>query len=175
MSKTSARARRYFDARIDRLRLVADEPPPHQGWIRAIRECSRNVEHGARLPYGRRPVDHLRSRTERDPGTIKLDTLRRAAAALDCDLVYYLVPRTTLEDTAQRQARQQGERTAGRRARRPSTTMLSRPVDSARLDELALGLSGSNGTLDRLTTGTLLSLTALEPQAGHSPAPHALR
>jgi predicted DNA-binding mobile mystery protein A len=37
-------------------------------------------------------------------GTIKLGTLRRAADALDCDLVYALVPRTTLSDAVRRQA-----------------------------------------------------------------------
>jgi predicted DNA-binding mobile mystery protein A len=30
-------------------------------------------------------------------GTIQLDTLRRAADALDCDLVYALVPRSSLD------------------------------------------------------------------------------
>lgn len=38
-------------------------------------------------------------------GTIKLDTLQRAADALDCDLVYFLVPRTTLEQSVRDQAR----------------------------------------------------------------------
>ncbi len=38
-------------------------------------------------------------------GTIKLGTLKRAAAALECDLVYYLAPRGSLEDVAQAQAR----------------------------------------------------------------------
>jgi len=38
-------------------------------------------------------------------GTIKLETLRRAAEALECDLMYVLVPRTTLSDAVHRQAR----------------------------------------------------------------------
>jgi predicted DNA-binding mobile mystery protein A len=37
--------------------------------------------------------------------TIQLDTLRRAAEALECDLVYALVPRTTLTDSVTTQAR----------------------------------------------------------------------
>lgn len=37
-------------------------------------------------------------------GTIKLETLRRVADALDCDLVYALVSRTTLSDAVRRQA-----------------------------------------------------------------------
>jgi predicted DNA-binding mobile mystery protein A len=38
-------------------------------------------------------------------GRIRLDSLRRAAAALDCELVYSLVPRTSLEETLETRAR----------------------------------------------------------------------
>jgi predicted DNA-binding mobile mystery protein A len=38
-------------------------------------------------------------------GTIQLDTLRRAAAELDCELVYALVPRRPLEGIVHEQAR----------------------------------------------------------------------
>ena len=37
-------------------------------------------------------------------GTIQLSTLRRAAEAMDCVLVYALVPNTTLEEAVHRQA-----------------------------------------------------------------------
>lgn len=43
-------------------------------------------------------------RSER-AGTVQLDTLRRAADALNCDLVYALVPRDSLDETVVRQAR----------------------------------------------------------------------
>jgi len=39
-------------------------------------------------------------------GTIQLNTLKRAAEALDCTLVYALVPKTSLENTVNNQARQ---------------------------------------------------------------------
>jgi predicted DNA-binding mobile mystery protein A len=38
--------------------------------------------------------------------TIKLETLRRVAMALNCELVYALIPRTSLDDFVMRQARQ---------------------------------------------------------------------
>jgi predicted DNA-binding mobile mystery protein A len=38
-------------------------------------------------------------------GSIQLKTLRRAADALDCTLVYALVPRTSLEDAVRSRAR----------------------------------------------------------------------
>jgi predicted DNA-binding mobile mystery protein A len=37
-------------------------------------------------------------------GTIRLDSLRRLAEAMDCDLVYALVPRDSLGDIIERQA-----------------------------------------------------------------------
>lgn len=38
-------------------------------------------------------------------GTIKMDTLRRAADALGCELVYFLVPHTSLHDAVTAQSR----------------------------------------------------------------------
>jgi predicted DNA-binding mobile mystery protein A len=38
-------------------------------------------------------------------GRIQLNSLRRAAAALDCEFVYALVPRTSLEETLDNRAR----------------------------------------------------------------------
>jgi len=43
-------------------------------------------------------------------GKAQLDSLRRAANALDCELVYALVPRTSLEQTVRNRARLLAER-----------------------------------------------------------------
>jgi predicted DNA-binding mobile mystery protein A len=40
-------------------------------------------------------------------GSLKLGTLERAAEALDCDLVYVLIPRMTLEESVRAQAQRQ--------------------------------------------------------------------
>ena len=42
--------------------------------------------------------------------SIKLGSLRRVADALDCDLFYFLAPRSTLDDAVRTQARRQAER-----------------------------------------------------------------
>jgi predicted DNA-binding mobile mystery protein A len=52
-------------------------------------------------------------------GSAQLATLRRAADAMDCDLVYAFVPRASLEDTVRRQAL----RVARRELARVDTTM----------------------------------------------------
>jgi predicted DNA-binding mobile mystery protein A len=46
--------------------------------------------------------------------TVKLSSLRSAAAALECELVYALVPRTSLEASVRKRARLVAERVVGR-------------------------------------------------------------
>ena len=105
MTRTSAQARRHLDTRLGRLRPLVDTPPPHRGWIRAIRDAlgMSSAELAARMKVGQSTVADI-ERSEAH-ATIKIDTLRRAADALDCDLVYSLVPRTTLEEAVRKQAR----------------------------------------------------------------------
>ena len=43
-------------------------------------------------------------------GSIKMESLQRAAEALDCDLLYALVPRTRLDDAVRAQARRKAAR-----------------------------------------------------------------
>ena len=45
-------------------------------------------------------------------GSIQLDSLRKLADVLDCDLLYALVPRSSLANTLERQAKERAERIA---------------------------------------------------------------
>ena len=136
MSKTSAHARSYFDARLERLGLVIGEPRPHSGWVRAIRDAlgMSSSELANRMGVGQSTISGL----ERGEllGTVKLETLRRAASALDCDLVYYLVPRTTLEDTALTRARSKAQQQLDNESQ-PAGDQDGVGDRAARLDELA--------------------------------------
>lgn len=68
--------------------------------------------------------------------TIKLDTLRRAAAALDCELVYALVPRTTLEDSVRAQAMTK------------ASALLGPVAHHSRLEDQSLGVDDTDAQLD---------------------------
>lgn len=72
--------------------------PPRRGWIRAVRTAlGMTLEQlGQRLGIDRSSV--LRVENSESSGRIQLDTLRRAAAALDCELHYVLVPRVPLQE-----------------------------------------------------------------------------
>ena len=95
-----------------------------------------STELAARMEVGQSTISGLEASEIR--GAIKLDTLRRAAVALDCDLIYYLVPRTTLEDTVQRQARYKANEQLGRETDHLSIDDESGASRSDRLDQLAL-------------------------------------
>ena len=87
--------------------MVPELSPPHGGWVGAIREALAmpRKDLAVRMRVAESTVARLEA-SER-AGTVQLDTLRRAADALGCDLVYALVPRRRLEDMVQVQARAQ--------------------------------------------------------------------
>ena len=101
------RASRNDRARLDK-RLAAwktlPAAVPPRGWLRAVRDAlgMSQADLAARLDVTRQRIAQL-EQAEVD-GSIQLSTLRRAAEAMDCLLVYAIVPNTTLEDTVYRQA-----------------------------------------------------------------------
>lgn len=110
MARNNEQARRQLDARLQRLRPLASEARPHKGWIRAIRDAlgMSSTELAARMGIIQQTVPDL-ERSELH-NTIKLETLQRAAAALDCDVAYVLLPRTSLDETVRTQARRKASR-----------------------------------------------------------------
>lgn len=93
---------------------------PPRGWIRAIREAlgMSGRQFAARLGVSPPRVTALER--EELSGGLSIKTLRQAAEALDCVLVYALVPRSSLAETVQKQA----EKVAGERLARVSHSML---------------------------------------------------
>jgi len=100
-----ARARRRLDATFRDGAVRTFGPPPAEGWIREIRDAlgMTTRELASRMSLSQSAVTQL-ERSE-VTGRAQLDSLRKAADALDCNLVYALVPRTSLEDTVLTRAR----------------------------------------------------------------------
>ena len=86
-------ARRQLSQTLARYVAASGTPRPRDGWIAALREAFDMTvrQFAARLGVSPSNVVRLEQR-ERDD-TITLGALRRAAAALDSDLVYAVVPR----------------------------------------------------------------------------------
>ena len=101
-------AREQFDSRLKRLQKATAEltqQTPRFGWVKAIRTALGMSERAfaKRLGVIHGSVQEL-ERNERG-GKVTLETLRRAARALDADFVYAIVPRKTLRATISERAR----------------------------------------------------------------------
>ena len=114
----SPRSRRQSRAALDErtalLAPVADLPEPPMGWTRMVREA---LAMPAAVLAGRLGVADttvLRLEESERLGTAQLNTLRRAADALDCEFVYAFVPRKPLEEQVLKQARTRAEAEVGR-------------------------------------------------------------
>lgn len=99
------RARQRLDERLASLKPENRLTPPPKGWIRAIRDAlgMTGPQFAARLKITPQSVGDIEK--SEATGTIQLKTLHRAAEALDCTLVYALVPKSSLEGAVKSRAR----------------------------------------------------------------------
>lgn len=98
-------ARQRLDQRLSALKPEDRFHPPPKGWIRAIRDAIGMTGGQLASRLGVRPQTIDAIEKSEAAGSIQLNTLRRAAEALDCALVYALVPRTSLDSTVNQRAR----------------------------------------------------------------------
>ncbi|QCI63947.1 mobile mystery protein A [Phreatobacter stygius] len=108
------KARNRLDERLLPLKPTDRFKAPPKGWIRAVRDAlgMTGVQFAKRLGVSPQSVDALEK--SEATGSIKLESLRRAAEALDCTLVYALVPNNSLEGTVRDRARRIALRDLGR-------------------------------------------------------------
>jgi predicted DNA-binding mobile mystery protein A len=97
---------KQLDRSLESFRAARTVPRPQKGWIRAIREAIgvSASELGRILGVSRQlPLQFERAEAE---DSITLKSLRSVANALDCDLVYALVPRAgTMRQLVENRAR----------------------------------------------------------------------
>lgn len=103
MDKTTAR--KALDSKIASLPPLQKMQRPHKGWIRAVKEAlgMSSKQLAARLGVSAPRITAL-EKSEVDE-TVTLASLRRAAEALDCALVYSFVPKGSFEEVLQTRAR----------------------------------------------------------------------
>jgi len=106
MTRERGVARAALDRRLAAWHdLGSSAARPRGGWVRAIRDAlgMTAADLADRMGVDQSTVTRL-EQSERQR-TVQLDTLERAADALDCELLYALVPRNPLEETVRAQAR----------------------------------------------------------------------
>lgn len=103
--RNARQAREVLDRRLAVLGPASQFAVPRLGWIRAIRDAlgMTAAELSARMGI---TGSSVRAMEETEvTGGVRLSTLRRAAEAMDCTLVYAFIPNESLEHTVQQQAR----------------------------------------------------------------------
>ncbi len=97
-------ARKQLDKRLDLLRDLKAHTRPSRGWIKAIREALglTSAQLGTRMGVSQPRILDI-EKSEKS-GSITLDTLERAANAMDCKLVYAIVPKKPLQEVVENRA-----------------------------------------------------------------------
>lgn len=102
--ETIARAQQALTRNLGAL-LDDGVPRPHAGWLRATRDAlgMSRAQMAGRMGITRARIAQLEQAEKEE--TIKLDTLRRAADALNCTLVYAFIPNEPYDQIMSNQAK----------------------------------------------------------------------
>ena len=103
-ARIAAQSRDRLDERFARLGSIDRLRPPARGWIKAIREALGMSTAQLAERMGVRQPSVVGLERSEEEGRIELASLRRAAEALDCTLVYALVPNKPLATTIRERA-----------------------------------------------------------------------
>jgi predicted DNA-binding mobile mystery protein A len=109
-SRIISQSRQSLDAVFKDMGSIGRFKPPVRGWIKAIREAlgMSSAQLAMRMGIKQPTLTEIEQSELR--GTIQLTTLRRVAEAMDCTLVYALVPNKSLETTVRERARKVARR-----------------------------------------------------------------
>jgi predicted DNA-binding mobile mystery protein A len=104
MGRPKSLAAKQIERRLSSIRKIADVTQVRSGWIHYIRKAlgmtQKNLAHAANLS-----VPTIAHMERREPeGRVTIETLRKLAAAMDCDLIYAIVPRKPVNEILRQQA-----------------------------------------------------------------------
>ncbi len=135
--RQTSRALEPFDA-------LRGKPAPAGGWLRAVREALGLTVRGQAARAGISYATLHASEKAESQERISLGQLRKLANALDCELVYAIVPRQPLEHVIQAQVAKVAQRevgavahTMGLEEQRPSDEYLTLALRAAQTRLLA--------------------------------------
>src|SRR5271168_3703723 len=104
-ARHAAQSRANLDERFKEIGAVGRYAAPVRGWTKAVREALGMTTGQLAKRLGIRQPSVVAIEQSELKGTIELATLRRVAEALDCTLVYALVPNKPLEVMVRDRAR----------------------------------------------------------------------
>lgn len=98
---------RALSRKTGNLAQLRDAQPPKQGWISAVRQALGMT---AKQLAERVGLSQPRiAKMELNENNLKISTMKKIAEGLDCDFVYGFVPKSSLQETINRQARKKAE------------------------------------------------------------------
>ena len=87
-----SKQRKILDERLASIAITKSQPGPKSGWLRAIRESLGLSSELLSRRLGVAASYILKLEKREQSGTASLATLAKAAEAMDCKLVYFIVP-----------------------------------------------------------------------------------
>jgi len=98
---------RALTHKTENLAQLRDAQPPKQGWISAVRQALGMT---AKQLAERVGLSQPRiAKMELNENNLKISTMKKIAEGLDCDFVYGFVPKSSLQETINQQARKKAE------------------------------------------------------------------
>ena len=98
---------RSLSTKMGILSRLRDATPNKLGWISAVRQA---LGMSARQLAERIGISQPRiAKMETNEKNLKISTMEKIAEGLDCEFVYGFVPKTSLQDTINKQARKKAE------------------------------------------------------------------
>ena len=98
-------ARKHLDRRLNHFEPPGEFVRPPRGWVRAIREAIGMTGEQLARRVGVSQSRIMAIEKAEAGGSITLSTLAKVAEALDCTLVYAIVPNTSLDAIVNERAR----------------------------------------------------------------------
>lgn len=129
-TKTNKLRRKQIDRMFNAPINLKEFKTPKSGWIYEIRRCLGMTLTDLAVRLGVIKQRIFRMQADEKLGKVTLETLRRAAEAMDCEFVYAFVPRKSLEEFLDSQAK----KTAKDQIKQVSRTM---SLESQDIDQSA--------------------------------------
>lgn len=96
--------RRSLDEKLKAFGKAKDQPRPKAGWIKAIRESLGMSSYQLAVRMGIQQSGVILLEQREAHKKVSLEILEKAAHAMNCKLVYALVPEVSLENTVEEQS-----------------------------------------------------------------------
>ena len=149
-SKLKKLRRTQLDELYGQFYSLLSSPLPQGAWIRDIREALGMSATQLARRLGITPPALKKIEANESKLAIELRTLQRVAAAMDCRLVYALVPAKSSQGTLEAILRE--------RARRLATNLVYRVCQTMALEEQAVSDKERKRQIDELTDDLIRSL-----------------